>query len=70
MTQYLENSLDRDDRARLEAHLAECVHCAEHLRQIRITIAVTGRLHEVDLDPVAREDLMTLYRRWRNDSRP
>ena len=69
MTQYLENSLDRDDRARLEAHLAECAHCAEHLRQIRITIAVTGRLRAEDLDPVAREDLMSLYRRWRSEPR-
>jgi anti-sigma factor RsiW len=67
ISRYLDNALDRDDRARLEAHLAECAHCAEHLRQIRITIAVTGRLREDDLDPLAREDLMTLYRRWRSE---
>jgi hypothetical protein len=28
---------------------------------------VTGRLREDDLDPLAREDLMTLYRRWRSE---
>lgn len=68
ISQYLDNALGRDDRARLEAHRAECAHCAEHLRQIRITIAVTGRLREDDLEPHVREDLMTLYRRWRSDS--
>ena len=51
----------------MEAHLAECENCAEHLRQIRITVAVTGRIREQDLDPAAREDLMDLYRRWRRE---
>jgi anti-sigma factor RsiW len=64
ISDYLEGSLERDDKARLEAHLAECDSCSEHLRQIRISVAVTGRLREEDLDPLAREDLMALYRRW------
>jgi len=51
----------------MEAHLAECESCAEHLRQIRITVAVTGRIREEDLDPATRADLMDLYRRWRSD---
>ena len=41
--------------------------CAEHLRQIRITVAVTGRIREEDLAPAVRDDLMDLYRRWRRD---
>ena len=65
ISDYLEDSLERDDKARLEAHLAECENCSEHLRHIRITVAVTGRLREEDLDPLAREDLMALYRRWK-----
>ena len=64
MTDYLDGALGPDDRALVEAHLDECEGCAEHLRQIRITVAVTGRIHEEDLDPAAREDLMDLYRRW------
>ena len=51
-----------------DAHDITCRQgCAEHLRQIRITVAVTGRIGEDDLDPAAREDLMDLYRRWRLD---
>ena len=57
MTDYLDGSLGPDARALVEAHLAECENCAEHLRQIR----------EEDLDPAAREDLMDLYRRWRRN---
>jgi hypothetical protein len=48
-------------------YLGECEGCAEHLRQIRITVAVTGGIGEEDLDPAAREDLMEIYRRWRRD---
>ena len=29
--------------------LGECEGCAEHLRQIRITVAVTGRIREEEL---------------------
>ena len=67
MTDYLDGALSQDDRALVEAHLGECENCVEHLRQIRITVTVTGRIREEDLDPAAREDLMDLYRRWRRD---
>jgi anti-sigma factor RsiW len=65
LTDYLDGALGPDDRALIEAHLGECESCAEHLRQIRITVAVTGRIREEDLDPATREDFMDLYRRWR-----
>jgi anti-sigma factor RsiW len=67
LTDYLDDALGRRERALLEAHLAECEQCTEHLRQIRITIATTGRVGLGDLDPLAREDLMALYRRWKAD---
>ena len=67
MTDYLDGVLSPDDRALIEAHLGECEGCAEHLRQIRITVAVTGGIGDEDLDPAAREDLMDLYRRWWRD---
>ena len=69
VTDYLEGNLAREDRSRFEAHLAECASCAEHLKQIQVTVAVMGRVGDEDLDPLAREDLMHLYRRWR-DSEP
>jgi len=33
-----------------EAHLGQCEGCAGHLRQIRITVAVTGRIRADDPD--------------------
>jgi anti-sigma factor RsiW len=65
MTAYLEAALDERDRARLEAHLADCPHCSEYLAQIRVTIEATGRIEPDDLEPEALDELVNLYRSWR-----
>lgn len=67
VTDYLDGTLSREGRVRFEAHLAECDNCAEHVRQIQVTVAAAGRVREDDLDPRVRQDLMNLYRRWRGD---
>ena len=66
MTAYLENDLDARDRARLEAHLAECPHCSEHLAQMRVTIDVLGHVVPEQLPAEALDHLVGLYRQWRN----
>lgn len=66
VTAYLEQTLPARDLARFEAHLAECPNCQEHLKQVEATILVTGEVRAEDLDPLAREDLMDLYRLWRD----
>lgn len=67
VTAYLDGALAPQERGRFERHLAECPHCREHLKQIEVTILVAGEARPDDLDPLAREDLMDLYRRWRDD---
>lgn len=67
VTEYLDGALHGDDRRKFEAHLAECDSCSEHFKQIQVTVAVTGHVAEDDLDPLARQDLMELYRRWRDE---
>ncbi|MGH8974558.1 MAG: anti-sigma factor family protein [Acidimicrobiia bacterium] len=65
VTDYLEGALSPRDRARFEAHLAGCPHCTEYLEQIRATIAALGRIEPEELAPEARDDLVALYRSWR-----
>lgn len=67
VTAYLDGALGSGDHERLERHLEECPHCQEHLKQIQATILVAGEVHADDLNPLAREDLMDLYRRWRGE---
>ncbi|WP_196804076.1 anti-sigma factor [Marmoricola sp. URHB0036] len=66
VTAYLDDALGVEDHERFEEHLGECPHCLEHLQQIQATIRVTGSLRTEDLDPRQRDDLMSLYRRWRS----
>jgi anti-sigma factor RsiW len=65
MTDYLEGALPARDRSRLEGHLAECPHCSEYLAQIRATIEAAGHVEPEDLSTEALDDLVGLYRTWR-----
>jgi anti-sigma factor RsiW len=65
VTDYIEDALSRRDRERLEAHLRECPHCHEYLRQMRMTIEAVGRIEPEMLEPHVRDELVELYRRWR-----
>jgi anti-sigma factor RsiW len=67
MTDYLEGTLSRRQRRRLERHLQACPNCSNYLEQIRITIKVSGEIEPEDLSPDAIEDLTQLYRRWSAD---
>ncbi len=67
MSDYLEGSLSRRDRRRLEKHLAACPHCSTYLEQIRLTIAASGSVGSEDLEPAALDDLVELFRRFRDD---
>jgi anti-sigma factor RsiW len=65
VTDYLEGALSTRDRARFEAHLAECEHCTEYLAQMRTTITALGHIEPEALAPEVRDELVALYRRWR-----
>ena len=67
MSDYLEGSLSRRDRKRLEKHLADCPHCSTYLDQMRSTIAASGAVHPDDLDPQALDELTELFRQYRGD---
>ena len=66
ITAYLEGTLAPVDRARFDAHLAECPHCTEYLAQMRTTIERLGTLDETALSPGAREQLLAAFHDWRD----
>jgi len=70
LTDYLEDAMPADDRARLEAHLADCDGCTNALRQFRETIRVTGYLTEEQVAEPSRESIRQVFRRWRSDQEP
>jgi anti-sigma factor RsiW len=66
MAEYLEGTLAEGDRARLEAHLADCPHCTEYLAQLRDVVGAAGRVEPDDLPDEAVDELVALYRAWRS----
>ena len=65
VTEYLEERLSPDDRARFDAHLAACEACRAFLDQFRQTIRALGRLPEEALSVEARTTLLAAFRDWR-----
>lgn len=67
MSDYIEGALSRKNRRRLERHLAECPHCTEYLAQMKFTIAASGSVGPDDLEPEALDEIVDLFRRFRED---
>jgi anti-sigma factor RsiW len=51
VTDYLEGALAPAERARFEAHLADCPGCERYLEQLRATIAITRASGELENRP-------------------
>ena len=61
VTDYLENTLSRDDRHAFEHHLAGCDGCTNYLDQMRETIRLTGRLSAEALEPELRAQILDAF---------
>jgi anti-sigma factor RsiW len=66
VSDYLEGALSARERVRFEVHLADCPHCQEYLVQMRATVAAIGHIDPESLAPEVRDELLALYRRWRD----
>ena len=66
ITDYLEGTLDPDDRRRFEAHLAACPYCVTYLDQMQEVIAEMGRLPVESLSPQRQDELLAAFRGWRD----
>jgi anti-sigma factor RsiW len=64
VTDYLEERLPAPERARFEAHLADCDGCAGYLEDMRRMIATMGTV-TAPPDPETRDALMRAVRELR-----
>ena len=65
ISDYLEGSLSRADRRRLERHLSGCDACSAYLEQIKATIELSGRVQPEDLDPEVVNGLVEIFEQYR-----
>jgi len=64
ITQYLEETLPKRDRRRVEEHLAACDACSNYLAQMRETIRLTGMLTEEQIPQEQKQTLLDAFRSW------
>ena len=64
VTDYLEDALAPDVRARVEEHLAVCDGCTRYLAQMRETIRLTGMLTEEQVPEEQKTALLDAFRGW------
>lgn len=66
VTDYLEGALPDAERARFDAHLAECPGCGTYVDQFRETLDAIGELCEEDVPAPARDVLLDAFRDWKS----
>ena len=62
VTDYLEGGLSARDRARFEAHLAECDGCAGYLEDMRRMVDSKSELPDPPMDPATHNALLRAFR--------
>jgi predicted anti-sigma-YlaC factor YlaD len=68
VTDYLEGALPEFERIALEEHLSQCEDCTAYLEQMRVTIVLTGMLTEDAIPEDGREELLGVFRAWREQT--
>ena len=66
VTDYLEGALSAADRQRFDLHIGKCDWCKLYIDQIRLTIKAVGKLTEDSIEPRAKEELLAVFRAWKN----
>ena len=65
VTAYLDGALPETVVSIIEAHLADCPHCPEYLREMRLTVMKTRALSDGDVDAMpsdVRDRLLQAFR--------
>jgi len=68
VTEYLEGTLDDDQRLAVEAHLAGCEPCARYVEQMRETIERLGEVPLEDAEALPDSVVQRLLAAFRSDS--
>ena len=66
VTDYLEGALSPARPAALELHIGKCEWCKLYIDQVRLTVKADGKLTEDSLNPQAKEEVLAVFRNWKN----
>ena len=68
---YLEETISEEARQQFEQHLGECGYCSTYVQQMHLTVKLTHQLAEpeTEVQKPAPDELMTLFRKWKQDQK-
>jgi anti-sigma factor RsiW len=69
VTHYLEDALPARDRARFDAHLAECPWCVEYVAQVQRTVSAVGASWRDVEGDAGMVELLELFGDWKRGPR-
>jgi anti-sigma factor RsiW len=69
VTHYIEDALPAGDRARFDAHLADCPWCVEYVAQIERTVSAVGATWRDIESNAGMAELLELFRDWKRGAR-
>jgi predicted anti-sigma-YlaC factor YlaD len=64
VTDYIEGVLPPAQRVNFDLHIADCPDCRNYVEQMRVTIAVAGRVPAEEIPPAVRGGLLAAFRDW------
>jgi predicted anti-sigma-YlaC factor YlaD len=65
VTDYLEQALLPEMRAKFEEHVAECPGCDTYIEQVQQTIMMLRKLADQPLFPETKQELLEVFRKWK-----
>ena len=68
VTDYFDDTLPPQRRIALEEHLKVCSGCRNYIEQMRETIRLTGTLTQDAIPKEAQDQLLSIFRGWKQSS--
>jgi predicted anti-sigma-YlaC factor YlaD len=65
VTDYLEQALLPEMKAKFDEHIAECPGCDTYLEQVEQTILMLRKLTEQQMFPETKQELLEIFRNWK-----
>ena len=70
VTDYIDESISDEVRAKFEQHLTECGYCNAYVKQMHLTVKLTKKLAESDVNKPVPDELLNIFREWKQEQKP
>ena len=70
VTDYMDETIPDEARAKFEQHLSECGYCNAYVQQMHLTVKLTNTLSEPESPKPAPDELLNIFRKWKQENKP